>query len=128
MSGMTVAMAVGTVPGMQAVTSEHSGSRFHLLGRRGCDALFFLNGMPVPLRPPPTRADTADVDFVPGPAPLDWFIDDLVSLPEVEAIEVYRGPSELPAEFHGFYGGGNCGAVVVWTRRNVDVIRRNPEG
>lgn len=128
LSGMPVTMAVGTVPGMQAVQSDNSGSRFHLLGRRGCDALFFLNGMPVRLRPPPSRADTADVDFVPGPAPLDWFIDDFVSLSDVEAIEVYRGPSELPGEFHGFAGNANCGAVVVWTRRNVDGIRRNPEG
>jgi len=127
MSGMPVTLAVGTIPGMQAVTSEHSGSRFHLLGRRGCDALFFLNGMPVPLRPPPSRADTADVDFVPGPAPLEMFIDDFVNLSDVEAIEVYRGPSELPGEFHGFAGNANCGAVVVWTRRNVDPIRRNKE-
>lgn len=128
MSGMPVTLAVGTIPGMQAVSSEHSGNRFHLLGRRGCDALFFLNGMPVPLRPPPSRGDTADVDFVPGPAPLEWFIDDFVNLSDVEAIEVYRGPSELPGEFHGFVGGGNCGAVVVWTKRNVEPIRRNPEG
>jgi hypothetical protein len=126
MSGMSVTMAVGTIPGMQAVTSEHSGSRFHLLGRRGCDALFFLNGMQVKLRPPPIRADTADVDFVPGPAPLEWFIDDFVHLSDVEAIEVYRGPAELPGEFHGFGGNANCGAVVVWTRRNVDQIRRDP--
>jgi hypothetical protein len=128
LSGMPVTMAVGTIPGMHAVQSENSAGRFHLLGRRGCDALFFLNGMPVRLLPPPSRADTADVDFVPGPAALDWFIDDFVNLNDVEAIEVYRGPSELPGEFHGFSGGGNCGAVVVWTRRNVDVIRRNPEG
>jgi hypothetical protein len=125
LSGMPVTLAVSTVPGMQAVTSEHSGSRFHLLGRRGCDALFFLNGMPVPLRPPPTRADTADVDFVPGPEPLDWFIDDFVNLSEVEAIEVYRGASELPGEFHGTRGNADCGAVVVWTKRNVEPIRRN---
>ena len=128
LSGMPVALAIGTVPGMQAVSSENSPSRFHVLGRRGCDALFFLNGMPIRLRAPGSRADTADVDFVPGPDLLDWFIDDFVSLSDVEAIEVYRGPSELPGEFHGFSGGANCGAVVVWTRRSVDVIRESPEG
>jgi hypothetical protein len=124
MSGMPVTIAVGTIPGMQAVLSENSGSRFHLLGRRGCDALFFLNGMPVRLRPPPSQADTADVDFVPGPAPLDWFIDDFVSLHDVEAIEVYRGASELPGEFHGMRGHASCGAVVVWTKRGVEPVRR----
>lgn len=120
LQGMPVTMAVATIPGMQAVASENSGARFHLLGRRGCDALFFLNGMQVRLRPPPTRADTADVDFVPGPAGLEWFLDDFVTMNDVEAIEVYRGPSELPGEFHGHSGNANCGAVVVWTKRNVD--------
>jgi hypothetical protein len=120
LQGMPVTMAVATVPGMQAVASETSGARFHLLGRRGCDALFFLNGMQVRLRPPPSREDPDDVDFVPGPAPLEWFLDDFVSMSDVEAIEVYRGPSELPGEFHGHSGNANCGAVVVWTKRNVD--------
>ena len=38
-------------------------------------------------------------------------------------VEVYRGASELPGEFHGMHSGGNCGAVVVWTKRTVDVRR-----
>lgn len=32
---------------------------------------------------------------------------------EVAAAEVYRGPAETPAEFHGT----GCGAVVLWTKR-----------
>ena len=32
---------------------------------------------------------------------------------DLEAIEVYRGPSELPAEF---MAGDNCAAVVLWSR------------
>lgn len=31
----------------------------------------------------------------------------------VAGIEVYRGPSELPAEFGGSVG--RCGAIVIWT-------------
>ncbi|MEK9501061.1 carboxypeptidase-like regulatory domain-containing protein [Gaopeijia maritima] len=120
LQGMPVSMAVATLPGMQAVTSDSSGSRFHLLGRMGCDALFFVNGRQVRLRAPLSRQDPDDVDFVPGPQKLDWFVDDFVSMSEVEAIEVYSGASELPGEFHGFSGGANCGAVVVWTKRGVD--------
>lgn len=119
LQGMPVTMAVGTVPGMQAVAADNS-ARFHLVGRRGCDALFFLNGMQVRLRPPASRADTVDLVATPGPEPLEWFVDDFVTMTDVEAIEVYRGPSELPGEFHGHSGNAHCGAVVVWTKRNVD--------
>ena len=33
----------------------------------------------------------------------------------VEIIEVYRGPSELPAIFGG--STGQCGAIAMWTKR-----------
>lgn len=39
-------------------------------------------------------------------------IDDL-NRDDIMAIEVYRGPSETPAEYE--QGRNNCGAVVVWT-------------
>lgn len=41
-------------------------------------------------------------------------IDQLVPLQWVEAIEAYRRPAELPAEF---LGSGACGVVAIWTRR-----------
>ena len=40
-------------------------------------------------------------------------IDNFVSPSEIAGIEVYRGPSELPAEFGGSVG--RCGAIVIWT-------------
>ena len=40
-------------------------------------------------------------------------IDDFVNIAEVAAVEVYRRPSELPADFGGATDG--CGAVVIWT-------------
>ncbi|MEX1183198.1 MAG: hypothetical protein WEF86_08165 [Gemmatimonadota bacterium] len=43
---------------------------------------------------------------------LGMSIDDLVRPLDLEAIEVYRGPSEMPAEF----ARGTCGAIVLWTR------------
>jgi hypothetical protein len=41
-------------------------------------------------------------------------IDQMVPMEWIEAIEVYRRPSELPAEF---LSSGACGVVAVWTRR-----------
>jgi hypothetical protein len=45
----------------------------------------------------------------------DGRISDRVRLEDVEAVEVYRGPSELPPEFRR--PGADCGVIVVWTRR-----------
>jgi hypothetical protein len=39
----------------------------------------------------------------------------LVSVHQVEAIEVYRSSAQLPVQFVG--ASGQCGAVVLWTRR-----------
>lgn len=41
-------------------------------------------------------------------------MDELITPDEVEAVEVYRGPAEVPAMFA--FTGGACGAVVVWTQ------------
>ncbi len=39
---------------------------------------------------------------------------------EIEVLEVYRGPAEVPAEFAG--GEARCGVVSVWTRRGGRLI------
>ena len=39
---------------------------------------------------------------------------DLIGVEEVEAVEVYRGPSELAVEYR--HEGSPCGVVQVWTR------------
>jgi outer membrane receptor protein involved in Fe transport len=36
----------------------------------------------------------------------------MINAADVEGIEVYRGPSELPAEFMS----DDCAAIVIWTR------------
>lgn len=43
-------------------------------------------------------------------------IDDLVLPPDVHGIEIYRRPSELPAEFSG--SNARCGVIAIWTRRS----------
>jgi hypothetical protein len=37
-----------------------------------------------------------------------------VPIRDIEAIEVYLGPSDVPGEFAGSNSG--CGVVVIWTR------------
>jgi hypothetical protein len=61
--------------------------------RGGCVPRVFLDGVPI------TLAGTS--------------IDELVHPADLEGIEVYRGPSELPALF----SQGACGAIALWTRR-----------
>lgn len=51
----------------------------------------------------------------------DMPIDLLVPLPEIEALEIYRRPAEIPIEYgmtggSGTGGTGPCGVVVIWTR------------
>ena len=40
---------------------------------------------------------------------------DLVRPDDVEAIEVYSRPSEIPVQYGGAQGG--CGVVLLWTKR-----------
>ncbi|MBA2668917.1 MAG: TonB-dependent receptor [Gemmatimonadetes bacterium] len=46
---------------------------------------------------------------------LEFTIDDVVSPSAVEGIEIYRGLSDVPAEFGGH--DARCGVIVIWTRR-----------
>lgn len=41
---------------------------------------------------------------------------DDMPLMDIEALEVYAGPSGLPPEFISRFGNPACGAVVIWTR------------
>ncbi|MEZ4585091.1 MAG: carboxypeptidase-like regulatory domain-containing protein [Gemmatimonadales bacterium] len=65
--------------------------------RRGCYLSIYVDGI--------RRYDTSD----PDPPNVDDFLTE-----RVEAIELYRGPGELPAELSGT--GTICGALVIWTR------------
>ncbi len=46
-------------------------------------------------------------------SPLPESIDNFVTPSEITGLEVYRGASEVPAEFGGSVG--RCGAIVIWT-------------
>ena len=45
---------------------------------------------------------------------MNQILDDLVPMQFIEAIEVYKGPSTIPAQWRG---NGACGVVALWTRR-----------
>jgi hypothetical protein len=91
------------VPGLRVI-----GKTVFLASNPGCtntfgsdsiaEVMFYLDGM---LLPKGGAVPLGDIDHF---VPLDW----------VEAIEVYRRPAELPAEF---LGSGACGVVAIWTRR-----------
>lgn len=64
-------------------------------GRGGCATAIIVDGMRI--------GTTLDTD-----------IDRYLHPGHVEGIEVYAGPSELPAEFNQL--GAPCGAFIIWTR------------
>lgn len=41
-------------------------------------------------------------------------LDDVANPDEIEAIEIYRSASQVPAQFGG--AGSSCGVVLIWTR------------
>ena len=64
-----------------------------------------------------------------GQCPLAIFADgayttirnvDELSLGDLAALEVYRGPAEVPAGFHAPMYDRTCGALLVWSRVEVD--------
>lgn len=90
---------LATIPGARRATvggrSAVSISRSGWIGR-ACPPAVFVDGLPV------VRAE---------------FIDDIIHVGAVEAVEVYRGPSQTPARFAG--GEIGCGVVVIWSQRRV---------
>ena len=70
----------------------------HLLGRDvglrgGCPMQFFLDNIPI--------GDNTSADR-------------MIDLVNVAGVEVYRGPSDVPAAWRGYRS--RCGIVLVWTR------------
>ncbi|HET7583336.1 MAG TPA: carboxypeptidase regulatory-like domain-containing protein [Gemmatimonadaceae bacterium] len=56
---------------------------------------------------PPVMVDRLNQD-------LPTFHVDMLRPEEIESIEIYRGPSETPAQFR--VQGATCGVIVIWTR------------
>jgi hypothetical protein len=84
------------MPGVRVAT-DRSGRTLVRMGRaswgRDCPPEFWIDGV---------RAQFLGVDDVP--------------VSDIEALEVYRGPSGLPPEFNARFTNAECGAVIIWTR------------
>ncbi|HEU0053576.1 MAG TPA: carboxypeptidase regulatory-like domain-containing protein [Longimicrobium sp.] len=81
------------IPGVTVV--PHRSGHGNFVRVRGCIPLFFIDGLQIDL--------------------YGTSVDDYLNARDIEGIEVYSGPSTIPAEFSRA-GRGNCGAVIVWTR------------
>jgi hypothetical protein len=84
------------LPGVR-IGSDRSGRPQLRMGRavggRDCPPDFWIDGV---------RATGLNVDDVP--------------IADVEALEIYKGPSAIPPELNNRFGNPGCGAVVIWTR------------
>jgi hypothetical protein len=84
------------LPGVR-IGTDRNGRTLLRMGRssggRDCPPDFWVDGV---------RAAFMNVDDVP--------------MIDVEAIEIYKGPSALPPELNTRLGNPGCGAVVIWTR------------
>lgn len=49
------------------------------------------------------------------PAPGARQIDQLITPMDIEAVEIYRSPSEVPARFTT--AASQCGVILIWSRR-----------
>lgn len=87
-------------PGVQLIPAggRIGGQQIRLSRQGGCEPSLYVNGIRTTL----------------GGSP----IDDVVSLPEVETIEVYRRITSLPAQFADDRAR-SCGAIVIHTRRSI---------
>jgi hypothetical protein len=86
-----------TIPGMSVVWNPMTLST-ELRNTRGassCRPIVYVDGLPF------LQSDDLNLDR--------YLIPD-----DIEGIEVYRGPAELPSQFNVI--GTACGAVVIWTR------------
>jgi hypothetical protein len=79
-----------TAPGVR-IMSTNFGSNVVVMGRSRCRPLYWLDGRVVPM-----------------------FELDHLAISEIQAIEVYRGPSETPPELNRMNAG--CGVIAIWTR------------
>lgn len=111
MTSPGIRMRTGRNPGAKAFYSDRS------LTGDDCQAQIYVDGFLVNRRHL-TLVSSSDstnrTTFVHDDA---FNIDDFVSPGAVEGIEIYRGTSQVPAEFYS--PDARCGVIAIWTRRGV---------
>lgn len=81
------------IPGLRLVPDRSGRLQLRMSRSGSCAPDFWIDGQ---------RAAFLNVDDVP--------------LGDVEALEVYRGPTGLPPEYNVRFGNPGCGAIIIWTR------------
>jgi hypothetical protein len=79
-----------SAPGVRVMGSGMGGYQV-LMGRSRCRPMYWVDGRVVPM-----------------------FEIDHLNTNEIQAVEVYRGPSETPPELNRMNAG--CGVIAIWTR------------
>lgn len=92
---MPITAYLSSLPGIRLLRQGNSTTITMNGLHADCQPQFYLNGG----------------RFILGDEPLDQ----MIKLADLQAIEVYRGASELPGEFAG--SDSQCGVIVFWTRR-----------
>jgi hypothetical protein len=127
LAGSNPAQAIADLhPFLQARShTERSGSML-LRGRLGCKPLIWVDGRLVSPRRSsafdPQGSERGQPSFVRrlSPDPIgrgEDPISDYLSLSQIAAVEVYRGPSSTPGEYRSGLYASDCGAVVIWSKR-----------
>ena len=87
-----------TIPGLSV---GFDGSNYVVQSARsaggGCQVAWYLDGSPY---------DNSSND-----------LDQMIRPNDIEAIEVYKSPSEVPVQFQGH--NASCGTILVWTKRTA---------
>jgi hypothetical protein len=85
-----------TIPGLSV---GFDGTNYVVQSSRGsgCQVQWYLDGAPF---------DNSQND-----------LDQMIRPDDIEAVEVYKSPSEVPVQFQGH--NGSCGTILVWTKRTA---------
>ena len=105
----SVRAVIATVPGARLQLDAQGNVRAVYFPRCGTNAKWYVDGMRIGTEP---SSEVAVPDLRMAPPVRDeppFFSDE-----DIEAIEVYRGPSQLPA----VAVGNSCAAIFIWTRRS----------
>jgi hypothetical protein len=94
---------------LQELMRAFRGVQVECGGGAGC----FIRMSRAPMRCLPEYIVDERVDNVFGPA---------VPAPDIQALEVYTGPADVPGEFAGRNAG--CGLVVIWTKSGPPRAKR----
>ena len=101
------------IPGVRLGMQMGPGNSIWMRGSNGkeCRPTIFLDGFP--FSAVSSESPSKGISF-------DLTIDDLMLPADVAALEIYARPTSVPGEF---FTGGNCGAIVVWTKWGLGGIR-----